>query len=156
MTKKIWIYALSKELDAVQRTHLLKNCEDFVDSWTAHDQPLTGSFELYKNRLLIMKVDESAYNASGCSIDKLQRFIQQQEKEFNIELLNRLLTVLEVENEILIVHSTKIKDLLAESVINENTFVYDTSVSSSLQMKEWKKPLKDTWLNKFLPGLHHK
>ena len=155
MTEKIWIYTLSKELDETQRAHLLKNCEGFVGSWTAHDQPLTGSFELYKNRLLIMKVDESAYNASGCSIDKLQRFIQQQEKEFNVELLNRLLIALEVDNEILIVHSTKIKDLLSQSVIKESTFVYDTSVSSSLQMKDWKKPLKNTWLNKFLPGLHH-
>lgn len=153
MTEKIWIYVLSKKLDEIQQKQFSQNCAEFTGSWTAHDQPLAAGFELHKNRLLIMKVDESAYNASGCSIDKLQRFIQQQEKVFGIELLNRFLVALDVNNDLMVVHSSKINELLAANTINESTLVYDTAITSSEQMKEWKKPLKNTWLSKFLKNI---
>lgn len=155
MTEKVWIYVLGKELNGTQLEQFIQNCKVFTGSWTAHDQPLSASFELYQNRLLIVKVDESAYNASGCSIDKLQRFIQLQEKEFEIQLLNRLLVALEVNTTLMIVHSSKIKELLAAKTINENTLVYDTAISSSLELKDWKKPLKNTWLSKYLEGISH-
>lgn len=153
MTEKIWIYVLGKKLDDANEKQFLQNCAAFTGSWTAHDQPLAAGFELHKNRLLIMKVDESAYNASGCSIDKLQRFIQQQEKELDVELLNRFLVALDVNNDLVVVHSSKIKELLSSNAINENTLVYDATITSSEQMKEWKKPLKNTWLSKYLKGI---
>lgn len=153
MGEKIWIYTLSDDLKPQQALQFSENCKNFVDSWSAHDQKLNASFEIYKRRLLIVKVDESAYNASGCSIDKLQRFIQLQEKEFNIELLNRYLVALEVFDGLMIVHSSKITELLSQSTINENTLVFDTTITTSGQLKDWKKPLKDTWLCKYLPSL---
>ncbi len=153
MVEKVWIYVLSNDLNAKQLLQFSTNCKSFVDSWTAHDTKLSASFEIYKRRLLIMKVDESAYNASGCSIDKLQRFVQLQEKEFNLELLNRFMVALEVFDGLMIVHSSRIKDLLAQDTINENTLVFDTTITSSEQLKDWKKPLKDTWLCKYLPSL---
>lgn len=156
MTEKIWIYVLSKALTADEMKQLISNCETFVGSWTAHDVKLAASFEIYKNRLLIMKVDESGYNASGCSIDKLQRFIKQQESELNIELLNRLLVALEVNNNLLITHASKIKELLSSNIINENTLVYNTAISSSQELNNWKNPLKSTWLSKYLPSFSTK
>jgi len=153
MAEKIWIYVLGKELNEAELQQFGVNCENFIGSWTAHEQPLSAGFELYKNRLLIVKVDETAYDASGCSIDKLQRFIQSQEKEFSIQLLNRLLVALEVNGNLMIIPSSGIKEMLSGNIINENTLVYDTSVSSSGQLKNWQKPLKDTWLNKYAGGI---
>jgi hypothetical protein len=156
MTEKVWIYVLSRELNPEEIEKLSFNCKEFVDSWTAHEQKLNAYFEIYKSRLLIFRVDESAYNASGCSIDKLLRFVKEQEKQFNMELLNRLLVVLDVNGALLITHSVKIKELLASKTINGDTLVYDTAVSSSEELKDWKKPLKDTWLSKYLDGVSTK
>jgi hypothetical protein len=156
MVEKVWIYVLSRELDPSEIEQLTFNCKNFVDSWTAHEQKLNAHFEIYKSRLLIFRVDESAYNASGCSIDKLLRFVKEQETQFNLELLNRLLVVLDVDGAVLITHSSKIKDLLATKAINGDTLVYDTAVSSSELLKEWKKPLKYTWLSKYLDGVSTK
>ncbi|MBP7808457.1 MAG: hypothetical protein KA163_04140 [Bacteroidia bacterium] len=153
MAEKIWIYVLNKELTASEMQQFISNCETFVGSWTAHDVKLEASFEIYKDRLLIMKVDESAYNASGCSIDKLMRFVQLQEKEFGLELLNRFLVALDVDDSIVIVHSSKIKELLTRFVISEHTSVYDTTITSSAELSQWKKPLKNTWLSKYLEGI---
>jgi len=156
MVEKVWIYVLSRELNVQEIEQLAFNCKNFVDSWTAHEQKLNARFEIYKSRLLVFRVDETAYNASGCSIDKLLRFVKEQEKQFNLELLNRLLVVMEADGALLISHSSKIKDLLEKKAINEDTLVYDTAVSSSAELKDWKKPLKNTWLNKYLDGVSTK
>lgn len=153
MTERIWIYVISKELNADQLQQLHTNAIDFVSEWTAHENKLTSSCEIYKNRMLIIKVDETGFGASGCSIDKLHRFIKEQENLFNIELLNRLIVVYEENGNPIVTHASKIKDLLAAGTINENTMVYDNTISSSLQMTEWKKALKNTWLNKYLPAI---
>jgi hypothetical protein len=55
--QKIWIYTLSKQLAAEQEQELKTACQNFVSTWTAHDVSLDASYELYKHRLLIFKVD---------------------------------------------------------------------------------------------------
>ena len=153
MNERIWLYVISKELNAEQLQKFKSNCQAFIDAWTSHNDKLDSSFEIHKNRILVMKVDESDYNAGGCSIDTLHRFIKQQESEFGIELLNRLQVALEVNDEIMVVHSTKIKELLSAGTISENTTVYDISISTSEDLKNWKKTLRSTWLCKYLPSL---
>jgi hypothetical protein len=152
MTEKIWIYVLGRELSDPELKEFSQKCEAFVNSWTAHEHQLKASFEIYKKRFLIIKVDESVYNASGCSIDKQLQFVKQLEKEFSIELLNRLKVAYESNDEVKVVNASDIKDLLQKGEINENTLVFDNTITSSLQMNEWKKSLKNTWLSKYLPS----
>ncbi len=149
--ERIWIFTLSKVLSEEQLNDLSANCKAFVSSWTAHEQKLNASFELYQNTMLIFKVDEALYNASGCSIDKLTHLVQQLEKTFSVELLNRLIVAYEDSGSPKVVHSSKIKELLQNGDINENTMVFDNTISSSEQISQWKKPIKSTWLSKYLP-----
>ena len=151
MNQRIWIYTLSKELTNEQLTDFKIKCLEFVNSWTAHDVKLDASYELYKNRLLVFKVNEASYNASGCSIDKQVRFVKDQEQHLNIELLNRMLVAYEKHDEFYIVHQSNIKQLLANGEITENTIVYNNSITSSLQLEnEWKIELNKSWLVKYL------
>jgi hypothetical protein len=151
MNQRIWIYTLSKELTSEELADFNNRCEVFVNSWTAHDVKLDASYELYKNRLLIFKVNEASYNASGCSIDKQVRFIKDQEKYLNFELLNRMLIAYEENDQFYIVHLSNIKQLLTNGQISENTIVYNNTITSSLQLEnEWKIALKKSWLAKHL------
>jgi hypothetical protein len=49
-----------------------------------------------------------------------------------------------------IIHSSKIKELLAENKISEKTIVYNTSVSNQKEFNNWEQELKNTWLSKYL------
>ncbi len=151
MNERIWIYTLSKELSNEQISDLKSRCQNFVSGWTAHDVSLDASFELYQNRLLIFKVNEEKYNASGCSIDKQLRFVKELEQIFSVELLNRLLVAYENNHQVEVVKSSQIKDLLSSHTITANTLVFDNTVtqSSDLDIK-WKQPLHKTWLSKYL------
>lgn len=149
--QKIWIYTLSKQLSSEQELDLKTRCQNFVSTWTAHDVSLDATFELYKHRLLIFKVDESNYNASGCSIDKQLRLVKELEQEFSVELLNRLLVAYETNDEISVVKNTRISELLLNGIITEKTLVFDNTVTNSNDLlSNWKKPLHQTYLAKYL------
>jgi hypothetical protein len=152
MTEKIWIYVIGRELNADELKTLSDKCQGFVSTWTAHEQQLKASFEIYKNRLLIFKVDESVYNASGCSIDKQLQLVKQLEKDLSVELLNRLKVAYEENGDVKVVNAPDVKDLIQKGFLNENTLVFDNTITSSSQMSEWRKTLKNTWLSKYLPS----
>ncbi len=135
MDERIWIYTLSKELSNEQLVDFKNRCQNFVSTWTAHDVSLDASFDLYQNRLLIFKVNEDKYNASGCSIDKQVRFVKELEQAFSFELLNRLVVAyLNSEHKIEVIKSSQIKELLAANAINGNTLVFDNTITQSSEL----------------------
>lgn len=155
MMERIWIYTLSRELPDEQLAALTQRCQDFVSGWTAHEVSLDASFELYRKRLLIFKVNEATYNASGCSIDKQLRLVKELELQFEVELLNRLLVAYETEQNIQVVKSSEIAGLLNKGTITANTLVFDNTISLASDLESnWKKPLKDTYLAKYLLSEH--
>lgn len=151
MNERIWIYTISQALAADQLTELKNRCQQFVSTWTAHEVSLDASFELYKDRLLIFKVNEASYNASGCSIDKQVRLVKEMEQQFSVELLNRLLVAYEQNNDVVVVKTAEIAGLLNEGALNENTLIFDNTISQSADLaSNWKKPLKETYLSRYL------
>ena len=150
--QRIWIYTFSKELATTQLTDMYQRCQYFVEHWTAHEVNLDASYEIHKQRLLIFKVDEANYNASGCSIDKQVRFVKELEQLYAIELLNRLLVAYEHGDEVKVVKQSQIADLLASGAINEQTIIYNNTITNSTELDtNWKVPLHQTWLSKYLP-----
>lgn len=151
--KKVWAYSISKPLSAVQKQQLLEEANAFASQWTAHKNQLSAQCSIEENCVFLVQVDEDVYSASGCSIDKLQRFIKTTEQKLNLELLNRLLVPVEISGEFKIVKSSEIKTLLENRQISPETFVLNTAISSEDELKNWKQPLHKTWLSKFISGI---
>ncbi len=148
--EKVWIYLSDKVLEGTLLSEIKDRGEAFVKNWKAHENPLNATFEVLHNRFLIVKVNEAIFNASGCSIDKLLRFVKELETDFKIQLLNRLLVACKIDNEIEVMPSHKVKDILALGELNENSIVYNTAASNTFEFLNWEQPLKETWLKKYL------
>lgn len=147
---KVWTYIISKPLNAEQLNELLAAGKEFISKWTAHENRLSGGFTILNDRIIIVNVNEDVYGASGCSIDKLTRFVKTMESAFNVELLNRMLVAYKSGEKIEVVRAAEVKNLLDAGTITENTEVYNTSVATGAELINWLQPLKDTWLNKYL------
>jgi hypothetical protein len=148
---RTWTFVIGKPLTAAQLNELSNAGLDFVSGWTAHDTRLSATFRIYRERIIIVEVNESVHNASGCSIDKLTRFIKEMENKLDVQLLNRLLVVYEDESGSLQVENTQVlKGLISSGAVNAHTTVYNTSVANDKELSHWKQPLKDTWLNKYI------
>lgn len=148
--KKVWAFIISKPLGEVELDQLKHDVQTFAESWTAHEQALSSSLEIVGKRIIVLQVDEEITGASGCSIDKLTRFMKLTELKYGVELLNRMLVAYTSGETIEVMHSSKIKEALEKNEISENTLVYNTAISNEKEQAEWLKPLKDTWLHKYL------
>lgn len=147
---RVWTYIISKKLNESELNDLLKTGKTFVSGWTAHENKLSADFEIFKERIVVVKVNEDIANASGCSIDKLTRFIKDSEIKFGVELLNRFLVAYRNGDHIEVVHTSQLRDLLAQRLISENTIIYNTAVASENELANWEQALKNSWLNKYL------
>jgi hypothetical protein len=148
--EKVWVYLSDKKLEGDLLKEINKQGQVFVQTWTAHDVPLSASFEILLDRFIVVKVDETQYNASGCSIDKLVRLIKQFETEYHLQLLNRLLVAFKTESGVEVVNASKIKELLVSKTISAKTLIYNVAVSNSDEFANWLQPLETTWLKKYL------
>ena len=147
---KVWAYTISKALTESETDQLIQSGKKFVSGWTAHEHQLSASFSVFNKRIILIQVDENVAEASGCSIDKLMHFVKDMEKQFQCELLNRLLIPYKKAVTIEVIHSAKIKALLDSKDMDEDTLVYNTAVSTSKELEVWEQALKNTWLNKYL------
>jgi len=147
---RVWTYIISKKLNQEQLEQLINDGKKFVTSWTAHESKLSADFKIFKSSIIVVNVDEDVANASGCSIDKLTRFIKESEIKFGIELLNRFYIAYQAGENLEVIHSSKVKELLEQNILSENTLVYNTAVANESELQNWEQPLKNTWLNKYL------
>jgi hypothetical protein len=148
--KKVWAYVIGSGLSDFELEKLNAVGLSFVNQWTAHENKLKAAFDIYGKQIILITVDEANYGASGCSIDKLQRFIKQCEAEFNCELLNRMNIAYEWNGGIAICNVSDIKSLLEDGQIDGKTIIFNTSISNSEELMAWRQPLESTWLKKYL------
>src|ERR1700744_963219 len=86
---RVWVYQANRKLNDDEVNDITKRLDDFTTMWTAHNHQLKAKGEIRYNRFIILIVDETQAGASGCSIDKSVRFIQDLEQQFGIHLLDR-------------------------------------------------------------------
>ena len=137
---RIWIYAAEHKLIQDQEGHILKAISDHLQNWEAHKVPLTAGVTILENRFIVVALDKSANGASGCSIDTLQKLIQNLEKELSVSLLNRLNVFCKIEDEILCIPSFKL-----ESIAKANTLFYDLTIQKKSDLYSYLKPISEGW-----------
>lgn len=153
MKSRVWVYLSDTPFSNEAEASLKNDIQQFLAGWNAHGTSLSSSFEIRHHQIIIIKADEEKFGASGCSIDKQLRFIKETEAKYGVSLLNRLLVAYHENGHIKIVHSSKIKDLLDQGVLNENTKIFNVGVGNEVELNEhFEQPLKNSWLSRFIPS----
>jgi len=137
---RIWIYAAEQKLTQDQENHILKTISAHLQNWEAHKVPLTAGVTILENHFIIVALDDSEHEASGCSIDTLQKLIQNLEKELSISLLNRLNVFCKIEDEILCIPSLKL-----DGIAKANTLFYDLTIQNKSELHSYLKPISEGW-----------
>ncbi len=151
---KIWIYQSDRELGEQETRKLQLLLNKFADSWTAHNQQLKAAAQVIHNRFIVLLVDESLAGASGCSIDKSVRFMQDVEQEFGIELFDRFNTAYVEDGAIKSAKREELEVLLKSGKINGETVVFNNLVTNLQEFEtKWRVPLKNSWHVRVFGGL---
>lgn len=148
---RVWIYQSDREFSQEEKEIITEEAGKFIEAWTRHGDHLKGGFEIKYNQFLILAVDESFANVSGCSIDASVRFVQKLENVISADLMNKLNVSFKEEQNINIVSLSAFQNFVKAEKITSETIVFNNMVQTKGELrKRWEVPAKDSWHQRFL------
>ncbi len=158
---RVWVYQSNKALSDIQVSEIERAGQYFITGWTAHGASLKASFDVIYNRFIVIAVDENQASAGGCSIDASTRFIKEIEKQFNLDLFDRMQTAYRSGNEIKSCNLNKLLEELTLAGIysddkskdaSGDVIVFNNMVNTKKAFdSEWEVKLKNSWHSRILP-----
>lgn len=150
---KIWIFQSISPFQEDLKHNIFQKIQEFLAHWTTHGNFVNGWGNLFLDRFILILADESSITVSGCSRDSLMHFIQELEIRFQFSLLDHQILSFWIENKVLSLHKTNLKDSFDNGIINEETFYFNTVAQSK---KEWEEngllQIKDSWMISKIKG----
>lgn len=147
---KIWIYQSNRKLSSQELSEIEDKCKTFIENWNAHGISLEASFEIRYDRFIVFAVNQEIQQASGCSIDASVHFIQQLEKEYTIDLLDKMNVTYKTGEFIAHKSLLDFKKMAKEKAVNGNTIVFNNLVNTKAEYQEyWEVPAEESWHSRF-------
>ena len=150
-SSRIWIYQSNRKLSDSEVLAIEPKIKMFLKSWTTHEKELEASYEIKYNRFIVLGLNQENASASGCSIDASVNFIQTIEKEYTLDLLDKMNVT--YYNGEFIAHKSLVdfKKMAKAKSISKNTIVFNNLVNTKLDyLENWEVPAKDSWHARFL------
>ena len=139
---RVLIFGSNRLLESHEKEALGQLMDEFVSDWKAHGASITASYTLIHDSILIVAVDESVTPPSGCSIDKVFKLLT----AFQVDFLQRMLIWQPFCNTSKIVTLVEAKEALEAKIIDLETMVINSLVSSLGEARERLYiPLKESW-----------
>lgn len=148
---RIWIYQANRPFTAEELNDIASRLDIFIENWTAHGSDLQSGYEIRYNRFIIIGLNQSLNKATGCSIDASVNFIQQLEKDFNVDLLDKMNVTYKQGEFIAYKTLLDFKKMAKEKAVSKNTIVFNNLVTNIAEFKDgWEVPASESWHARFL------
>ncbi len=148
---RVWIYQCNRSFTEAELMEIRSDLDVFLETWTAHGNNLKAGYEIKYKRFIILALDQSAQNATGCSIDASVHFIQHLEKKYDVLLLDKM-NVSYKQGEF-VAYKTLIdfKAMAKQKAISKNTIVFNNLVTNKGEyLEHWEVPASESWHARFL------
>jgi hypothetical protein len=144
---RIWIYGADRALTKSETKSVRQRAQQFVAQWSSHQQSLEAAADVLHQRFLVLAVDETQAEASGCSIDGSVRFVQELGAEIGVDFFNRMrFSYRDEQGNIHTVGREEFKLLYAQGQIGNETIVFDPLIKELGELRQiFERPLEDSW-----------
>lgn len=147
---RIWIYQSNRKWSEEESNEIQQSIQNFVANWKAHEHDLKASFKLKHHRFIILAVDTDFYAPSGCSIDASVAVIQNIEKKFSIDLLDKMNVTYKSGDFIAHKSLIEFKKMAKEKAVNQQTIVFNNLVNTIEEFEDfWEVPAAESWHSRF-------
>lgn len=150
-SSRVWIYQANRSFNEQELQEINEKLEKFIEQWTAHGADLKASFEIKYNRFITLAMDQQMNQATGCSIDDSVRFIQQLEKDYGVDLLDKM-NVSYKQGEFVAYKSlTDFRKMAKDRAVSSKTIVFNNLVNNKAEyLSDWEVPASESWHKRFL------
>ncbi|WP_297796660.1 ABC transporter ATPase [uncultured Eudoraea sp.] len=150
-TARVWIYQANRSLSEQELEEISKAFDAFITEWTAHGDDLKAGYEIKYKRFIIIGLDQDFNAASGCSIDSSVHFIQQLEKAYDIDLMDKMNVSYKQGTYIAYKPLLDFKKMAKNKSVSKNTIVFNNLVTNKYEyMNHWEVPASESWHSRFL------
>ena len=87
---RVWIYQANRSFTEEEISEIEDKLNTFIENWAAHGSDLQSGYTIRYKRFIIIALNQNLNNATGCSIDASVHFIQQLEKDYNVDLMDKM------------------------------------------------------------------
>ena len=152
---KVWMFQANRFISVAEQHNITNDVTDFLNTWTAHNVDLLAASVILHDLLLVVAVEEAVAGASGCSIDKLFRFVKQLEGKYGIQFFDRMRVAYKLNENIAESSVSDFEKLIEENLVSESTLVLNTLLQDLKSVRQHLFiPLKKSWLTTYLPKHH--
>jgi len=151
LESKIWIYQSNRPFTPEEIQEIEPKLDQFIGEWTAHGATLNAGYEIRYRRFIIIGLDQSQQGASGCSIDASVHFIQELEKKYEVDLLDKMNVTFKQGEFIAYKALIDFKKIVKNRSVSPKTIVFNNLVNTKDEyLHDWEIPLEESWHNRFL------
>ncbi|HEV2481736.1 MAG TPA: hypothetical protein VGS79_18840 [Puia sp.] len=144
---RVWIYQSPRLFFLSEALQIEEMLEAFVRDWKSHGTPVKGYANLFYGQFIVLMADENATGVSGCSTDSSVHLIKEIEKEFGVNLFDRLMLAFRVNDKVQMVPFSQLPHALENGNITGDTLYFNNTVQTKAELEDkWLIPLKDSWL----------
>lgn len=148
---RVWIYQANRSFTEEEIQEISQKLDTFIEKWTAHGANLKASYDFKYKRFITIALDQEVNAASGCSIDASVQFIQKLEKEYDVDLLDKM-NVSYKQGEFIAYKSlTDFRKMAKDKAVSLNTIVFNNLVNNKAEyLSDWEVPASESWHKRFM------
>jgi hypothetical protein len=148
---RVWIYQANRSFTEQELEEIQSKLNVFIENWTAHGSDLQSGYVIKYKRFIIIGLNQNLNNATGCSIDASVHFIQQLEKEYNVDLMDKMNVSYKQGDFVAYKTLTDFKKMAKDKAVSKNTIVFNNLVTNIAEFNEnWEVPASESWHSRFL------
>jgi len=148
---RIWIYQSNRDFNESEIGIINDKTISFLDNWQAHGKDLECSYSIIDKRFIIIAVNEIVNPIGGCSIDFSLQLIKDISNTIGIDLLNRLVVNLKIDNRLESLSLGDLKNKIKDGDFSPETIIFNTAINSKSELlNNFEIDIKSSWLSKFI------
>ncbi|WP_010182237.1 hypothetical protein [Aquimarina agarilytica] len=150
-TSKVWIYQANRSFSTDELIEITRKLDEFISGWAAHGSNLKAGYDIKYNRFITIAVDNDHHSASGCSIDASVHFIQQLEKDYNVDLLDKMNVSFKNGEFVAYKNLIDFRKMVKNRSVSATTIVFNNLVTTKGEYEtDWEVPMTESWHSRFL------
>lgn len=148
---RVWIYQANRSFSIEELEELQSKLNTFIENWTAHGSDLQAGYTIKYKRFIVLGLNQDLNQATGCSIDASVHFIQQLEKDYNVDLMDKM-NVSYKQGEFVAYKSlSDFRKMAKDKAVSKKTIVFNNLVNNIAEfMENWEVPASESWHSRFL------
>ncbi|MEY8847478.1 ABC transporter ATPase [Psychroserpens sp. XS_ASV72] len=148
---RVWIYQANRSFSDEELSEIKEKIDVFLKDWTAHGSDLQAGYTIKYKRFIVIALNQNLNKATGCSIDASVHFIQQLEKDYNVDLMDKMNVSYKQGAYVAYKPLLDFKKMAKDKAISKNTIVFNNMVANIAEFNEnWEVPASESWHSRFL------